>query len=115
MSGLAVDAHPVVMTLGAVLVLVRGGVLACLWWQRRRSGVALAFTLGALVGSGVQCSTALHRANQCIAATLDGHDPAREAASSGKGSDPAWGHSMRRWATVTSRERCGMPFACSSR
>jgi hypothetical protein len=62
-------------------------------------------------GSGVHCSTALHHANQCIAAALDGNDPAREADSSGKGSDSARGHSMRRWATVTSRELCGMLFA----
>ena len=49
MSGLAVNARTVVMTLGAVLVLVLGCVLAGLWRQRSRSGIALSLTLGALI------------------------------------------------------------------
>jgi undecaprenyl-diphosphatase len=48
-SGLAVNARTVVMTLGAVLVLVLGLVLVCLWWQRCRSRVTLSLTLGALI------------------------------------------------------------------
>jgi membrane-associated phospholipid phosphatase len=49
MSG---GAHTVVMTLGAVLLLVLGGVLVCLWRQRRRSGVAISLNLGAFILGG---------------------------------------------------------------
>jgi hypothetical protein len=49
-------------------------------------------------------STALHKANQNIAAPLNGNDPGREAESSGEGSDSARGGSvMKIWATLTSR------------
>ena len=46
MSG---DARTVVLTLGAVLLLVLGGVLVCLWRQRRRSRIAISLTLGAFI------------------------------------------------------------------
>ena len=46
MSG---DARTVVLTLGAVLLLVLGGVLVCLWRQRRCSRIAISLTLGAFI------------------------------------------------------------------
>ena len=49
MSG---DARTVVLTLGAVLLLVLGGVLVCLWRQRRRSRIAISLTLGAFILRG---------------------------------------------------------------
>ena len=37
------------MTLGAALLLVLGGVLVCLWRQRRRSRIAISLTLGSFI------------------------------------------------------------------
>jgi membrane-associated phospholipid phosphatase len=64
MSG---DARTIVLTLGAMLGLVLGGVLVCLWRQRRRSGTAIALTLGAFI---------LVAGLWCVADAMVGLDPA---------------------------------------
>jgi undecaprenyl-diphosphatase len=74
-SGLAVNARTVVMTLGAVLVL--GCVLVRLGWHRNCSGIALSLTLGALilVGGVWHFADALVRTDPEVMRWFQAHAP----------------------------------------